>query len=161
MKNYALKFSLFVCYIASFFLMLLFFLIILISNIVKINFYISLMTLILVFVTCFALSTSLLILFFINVKRRNKVITCLSLFVYGFLILFYLICLVFFVVPNLNIEFYEVSSSSIDFKLIIGSIHNFAQYGFCINFITSCIFGFVTTFNYARYDNSSDLIDYL
>ena len=159
MKNYALKFSLFVCYIASFFLMLLFFLIILISNIVKINHDIPLMTLILVFVTCFALSTSLLILFFINVKRRNKVITYLSLFAYGSLILFYFICLVFFVVPNLNIEFYE--ASSFDFKLIALSTHNFGQYGFCINFVMSCILGFATTFSYARHEDTTNLVGFL
>lgn len=159
MKNYALKFSLFVCYIASFFLMLLFFLIIFISNIVRINYYFPLMTLILVFATCFALSTTLLILFFINVKRKNKVITYLSLFAYGFLILFYLICLVFFVVPNLNVEFYQ--ASSFDFKLIVLSIHNFGQYGFCINFVMSCILGFATTFSYARYDDATNLVDFL
>lgn len=161
MKNYALKFSLFICYIASFSLMFLFFIIIFISNILKTNYYFPLMTLILVFVTCFLFSTCLLILFFINLKKQNKVLTYISFCAHGILLIYFLISLVLYVVPNSTFEYSDLSISSSDFELIIDVFQNTSQYGFCVNFVMSCILGFATTFSYARYDDTTKLVDFL
>lgn len=161
MKNYALKFSLFVCYIASFSSMLLFFIIILICNILKNNYYFPLTTLVFVFVTCFIFSTCLLILFFINAKRGNKVLTYASFCGYGVLLVYYLLSLILYVVPSFHFEYSDISASSSDFELIVDVFQNTSQYCFCVSITANCILGFVTSFCYIRHDNSSDLIDFL